>query len=37
MVGSSSRELPLSGALAVNGADCPGAIANVHVQSSAAP
>lgn len=37
MVGSSSRELPLSGVLAVNGAACPGAIANVHVQSSAAP
>jgi beta-glucosidase len=31
MVGSSSRELPLNGTLAVNGASCPGALASVNV------
>jgi beta-glucosidase len=30
MVGSSSRELPLTGTLAVNGASCPGALASVN-------
>jgi beta-glucosidase len=37
MVGSSSRELPLKGLLAVNGASCPGAGASVNVASSLAP
>jgi beta-glucosidase len=31
MVGSSSRELALTGTLAVNGASCPGALASVNV------
>jgi beta-glucosidase len=31
MVGFSSRELPLTGTLAVNGASCPGALASVKV------
>jgi beta-glucosidase len=31
MIGSSSRELPLTGTLAINGAACPGALASVNV------